>query len=57
MIAELFQVIYVHKTHKNIGGWLRLREEFIKLCLVSLGGESSLEALQVNERIVRLHQC
>src|SRR5438105_14873335 len=56
LFAKLFQVVYVHETYKNVGSWLRLREKLFKLCLVSLGGESSLKALQVKEWIMRLHQ-
>src|SRR6266540_3766218 len=55
-LPKLFQVVYVHETCKNIGDWLRLREKFIKLCFISLGGESSLETIKVQERIMRLHQ-
>src|SRR6266540_415871 len=55
-LPKLFQVIYVHETRKNVGDWLRLREKFIKLGFVGLGGKSSLKALQIQERIMRLHQ-
>src|SRR5207237_1593979 len=55
-LPKLFQVVYVHETRKDVGDRLRLRKKFIKLGFVGLGGESSFEALQIHERIMRLHQ-
>ena len=55
-LPKLFQVVYVHETRKNVGDWLRLHVVYASLGFVGLGGESSLEALQIQERIMRLHQ-
>src|SRR5438552_19088623 len=55
-LPKLLQVVYVHEAHKDVSDRLRLREEFIKLGFVGFGGESSFEALQIHERIMRLHQ-
>src|SRR6266498_5040878 len=55
-LPKLFQVIYIHEAHKDVGRWLRLREKILKLGLRGPGCKPSLEALQIHEGIMRLHQ-